>query len=217
MPDILSDAALMRNAKANLRKFFDATTVEELMNVVYLPDQVRPRLLALHPDGKLPDQKIISIGDPGLPDTTRPLLRSQIQDIEHGNRYIYLHITPDGPRVDWESWTGWSEMPWKEFQKTRPTDAKIFRAKVAVVEYYNFGFSDETAWQSFSLESPDGENVIYGYVPKSSALVSQIADTIDGGGLLTLKLKFPNDARSSSQVLIESVVSDGWTQIPTSP
>lgn len=55
----------------------------------------------------------------------------------------------DGLKVDWESWVGWSEMPWDDFLKIKATEPKLVRVMLKWVDYYNFDFSDEKKWRVY--------------------------------------------------------------------
>ena len=51
--------------------------------------------------------------------------------------------TPQGLKVDWESWAGWSEISWEKFLSMKPVSEHVFRVTLSAVDYYNFGFADE--------------------------------------------------------------------------
>jgi hypothetical protein len=126
--------------------------------------------------------------------------------------------TPEGLKIDWESWVGWSEVSWEEFRSTKPVAGHVFRVVLSPVDYYNFDFTDDRKWQSYRLESPDKEHAVYGYVEKGSLLDGQVH--LDGDKknvLMMLSLKFPPDARSDSQVEIERFVCEGWVEGEVTP
>ena len=121
--------------------------------------------------------------------------------------------TPQGLKIDWESWVGWSDMPWEKFLSTTPSSSQTFRVTLSEVNYYNFMFSDESKWRSYRLISPDEEHSLYGYVEKGSVLDQKICPSEDAKVVkLMLSLKFPVGADSSGQVEIENLVAEGWVE-----
>ena len=121
-------------------------------------------------------------------------------------------MTPEGLKIDWESWAGWSEMPWEEFLSSRPVSGKLFRVWLSPVDYYNFAFSDDLKWQSYLFESPDGEHSVYGYVERGSVLDNRLRPSPDVNMTpLTVMLSFPENATSRNQVLVGKIVAEGWT------
>ena len=80
------------------------------------------------------------------------------------------------------------------------------------------GFSDETKWQSYRMESTDREHAVYGYVARSSVLDKRIRPAPEVANVnVMLSLKFPEGSTSDKQVLIDGFVSDGWVEEAESP
>ena len=208
-----SEAELAAAAETLVRKFLEATTVEALLPLVRDPAVAEERMRAFYPDGK--------VEAPGLSqfDSSRELalignfIIFTVSTRDHEERAMALIDTAQGWKVDWESWVGWSAMPWETFLSAKPTSGQVFRVMLSPVDYYNFTFADETQWQSFRLESPDQKHSIYGYVPRGSMLEQQISPDADTKNVpLMLALKFPPGATSDSQVEIERFVTDGWVE-----
>lgn len=212
VPDAtLTDVEFLTAAEPLAEKFLAARGVDELLPFVRNPDVCGPRLRAMYPDG--------TIEAPGMSafDTNREVVRTgkamsvivRTDDLEL--KTLSFFMTPDGLKIDWESWVGWSEIPWEVFTDTKPVSAKMFRVWLSPVDYYNFGFSDDLKWQSYLLESPDGNYTLYAYVERGSVLDSRLKPSPDVKKTpLTLMLSFPDDAASSNQVLVEKFVAEGW-------
>jgi hypothetical protein len=114
-------------------------------------------------------------------------------------------------KIDWEGWVGWSEMPWPEFLASKPTTGKVFRVTLSAVDYYNFNFDDDKKWQAYRLESPDGTHALYGYAGQGSVIQTKLRPPTDSKPMpCMLALKFPANAASGNQVLIEQCLADGW-------
>jgi hypothetical protein len=55
------------------------------------------------------------------------------------------------------------------------------------------------------------EPVLYGYAERGTPLNSMLTPPSDVKTLLlTLKLRFPKDAETKNQVIIDSIVAEGW-------
>jgi hypothetical protein len=208
----LSDVAFLAAAELMAGKFLSATTIAELLPLVRNPQSAEPRLRSMYPDGK--------IAAPGMEtfNTTREVVRHgqsmtvKIRTSEMDEKPLAFFITPEGLKIDWESWIGWSEMPWDEFMATKPVSAKLFRVWLSPVDYYNFGFTDDLKWQSCLFESPDGEHSLYGYVERGSVLDNRLRPSPDVKKTpFTVTLSFPENATSRNQVLVGKVLAEGWT------
>jgi hypothetical protein len=129
----------------------------------------------------------------------------------YDERTMVFTETADGIRVDWESWVGWCEMGWEDFMTAKPTSGTLFRVKLNDTNYYNFNFSDEAKWKSYTLLSIDEKYRIYGYVEVGSQTAMDIGEALEPGDrFFTLSLKFPENAESNNQVIIERVIANGW-------
>src|SRR5690606_20505194 len=139
-----------------------------------------------------------------------------IRTRDHEMRHVAFADGPDGVKVDWESWAGWSDMPWEEFIATRPQEPRVFRVSLRQVEYYNFDFTDDIEWQSYSLTSPDGEHVLYGYAPRESVLNQRLKPAeVSTVSAVMVAIKFPATETPRNQVLITDLISDGWVESDT--
>jgi hypothetical protein len=114
--------------------------------------------------------------------------------------------------IDWESWVGYSEIPWGEVGKIRPREPTLFRVLASPVHYFNFGFSDDRKWRSYRLQSPDRKHTLYGYVERFSiqeSMLSRLNVKSDQARAYILRIRFVDDS-GPDQVVIEEVVESGW-------
>ncbi|MEI6653396.1 MAG: hypothetical protein WCP45_01395 [Verrucomicrobiota bacterium] len=209
-----SEAALLAEATPLARKFLQATTLDELLPLVRNPQRAQPRMLREYPDGH--------IDPPGLTEfnATRnvayhdSIASVSVRTLKFENRQLAFVETPDGLKIDWESWAAWSDLTWPALLATLPRDAQMFRVIVKRVDYYNFGFADDKKWQSYRLESQRGDHLIFGYVERGSAMMGnmQLGSEMEQAAMI-LKIRFPATAAAgSNQVLIDEVVADGWVE-----
>jgi hypothetical protein len=173
-------------------------------------DEVEPKIRAWYREHPFGDLTLKEFGANHMVMFRYGLASVTVRTSDFKNRFIVLQKTGDGFKVDWESWVGWSEMSWKKFRKQRPAEPKLFRVYAKQGKYYNFGFSDDTVWRCYELGSPDGEDVVFGYVRRGSDLDMKMAGVADKPVGMTLMLRFPENAPSDNQVFIDSIVAEGW-------
>lgn len=209
----VSDAAFLAEAEPLARKFLSATRVEEILPLVRDPATAEPRMRRFYQDDGIKPVGLSQFHTTGEILDMDGLRSVGITTGDFDDRSLVFEQTPEGLRIDWESWAGWSEIAWDEFLTKKPTEAKVFRVTLSVVEYYNFHFSDEDVWQSYRLESPDHQHSIYGYVEKGGILDQRVRPNADVKSVaLMLSLKFPANSTSNDQVEIEAFVSEGWVE-----
>lgn len=207
-----SDAAFVAEARPVVEQFLDARTVEAVLGLVDQPEVVAERIVRTHPDG--------TVEPPGLSDFGHfsQLVRQgaygtlPVRTRDFEVRWITLRENPAGLKVDWESWVGWSDMPWDEFAEGGASSTGVFRVMMRNVEYYNFDFTDDRKWQSYRLDSPDREHSLYGYVERDSLAHARLRAAIGERPEipLMLELRHPASPRGRGQVVIERVVSEDW-------
>lgn len=205
--------------EAAAKGFLDAPTVEEALKWIYRADELRPKVEAWYAaqpykaagfKGMIEDMDTVVLASGEV-----TVMGMAIRTGDFEMRQLPVAKTPEGYRVDWESWVAWSEMSWEDFQTQKPTEPKIFRVISSPAIYYNFEFKDESKWVSFRLESLDGEKTLYGYTTGGSDVAARLRP-LDGVGhrKVTLKLRFPENSRTDNQVLIEEIVGENWLGLP---
>jgi hypothetical protein len=215
-PVTRSEISWVADAGPLARKFLKAKTIEELLPLVRNPATAEARIRAFYQDGKIDAPGLSQFNTGSELRICGKLAWFAVRTDDFEEKSVAFVETPQGLKVDWESWVGWSEMSWKEFLSLRPITSHVFRVKLSPAEYYNFGYTDESKWQSYQLVSPNGEHSIYGYVEKGSTLHRQIRPIAESRDVsLMVSLKFPADAKSARQVDIERFVADGWVEVDT--
>lgn len=206
-----SDAVVLTEAERVTRQFLNATTIEELLPLVRDAKMAEPRMRQYYGDRK--------ITAPGMMEFNAELAFSRIGEsfllnVRTGNadeKCLAYVKTPQGIQIDWEHSVGWSDIPWQEFVASKPSAAHLFRVNLCLADYYNFAFSDERKWQSYQLISPDGAYAMYGYAERGSRVNAMLPQT--AGGVVVpvmVAMKFPENATSPKQVIIEKFIADGW-------
>jgi hypothetical protein len=213
-----SEVAFITAAEPLARTFLEATRVEDLLPVVRHPQVAEARMRRFYPGGK--------IDPPGLTkfNTDSTVVRqgsiSAVKVCTRGfdDKHLAFVNTPQGIKIDWESWAGWSEMTWDEFLASKPTAARVFRVSLSPCDYYNFAFADDKKWQAYRLTSPVGGHAVYGYAEHGSVVSAKLPPPTDTQPVaMMLALKFPDHATTTNQVIIEKVIADGWVLETESP
>jgi len=125
---------------------------------------------------------------------------------------------PDGTfLIDWESFVGSSDIGWSDFKKQRPAEPKLFRVFANLDDYYSYEFEDAKKYLCLHLASPDGFYFIKGYCERGSTIEHLLSDLFASGPsrrALTLRLAFPENAKSDHCVRITGVVANRWLLVP---
>jgi len=213
-----SEAAILAEAEPLARNFLEAKTVDELLPLVRNPGVAEARMRGFYPGGKIEASGMSEINSGGALSVRNKVVTLLVRTRDYAEKPLAFIDTPQGLKIDWESWVGWSEISWEKFLSSKPTTGHVFRVTLTPVDYYNFAFSDEVKWQSYRLESPGHENAVYGYAEKDTVLNGRVHPDADTKSInLMLSLKFPAGATSGNQVEIERWVAEGWVEESDSP
>ncbi len=207
---------LMLQLEAVAKAFLEAPDVAEVLRHVRDPEKTAPKLeawLAGKPYVAPGFHELIS-KSVATSSFAGKLIMLKVRTGDFEMRDLVLVGDKGSFKVDWESWVGWSEMSWEEFQSERPAQGKWFRVSLSRVDYYNFAFKNELEWSSYRLDSPDGSTSLYGYIPRTSQLDQEIRPVDEEERVkLLLKLRYPTEPPTGNQVLIEGVSGDGWVEL----
>lgn len=207
------EASLLAEAEPLARKFLEATTVEELLPLVRNPAVAEARIRGFFPDGKIKAPGLALFNTGGGLSIRGKLVSAAVRTRDQEEKSLAFIDTPQGMKIDWESWADWADISWEKFLSSKSAAGHVFRVTLTQVDYYNFGFSDDVKWQSYRLESPHREQAVFGYVEKGSVLDQRLRPDADTKSIaLMLSLKFPEAAKSNNQVLIERYVAEGWVE-----
>jgi len=205
-----------RETEAVAKRFLEAKTVAGMAKETPKPEQTEARAKSLFPDGKIDAPGFVAFNQEQGLITEGRFLTAQVQTRWKGTVPLTFVRTEAGWKIDWESWSGWSEVSWADAVAQRPTKLVRLRAVVTPIEYYNFYFNEESRWRSFKLESPDGEQLLYGYVERDSPLEEQLSRDLETSPRLLIEVRFPGDPSARNQVFISRIVNTGWTDFDES-
>jgi hypothetical protein len=134
---------------------------------------------------------------------------------------IVMVDTKEEILVDWQTLTGSGDMTVEEFLKQKPTTPTLLRVAARLADYYNFEFSDAKSFACLRMTEYPAQNVLYGYVLRSSPLLNTVKslplhkDDIPDHLLsqprpLTIRAKFNEGTKSPNQVQILEIIGNGW-------
>jgi len=200
-------------AKPVAQKFLEAQTAEDLLPVVSNPSLVGPKMRGYYQAKPLRAEGLDAFAVDDMVGFNGRIAVVQVRTRALDQKQMCMVETPDGWRVDWESWVGWSEMSWPAFLAEKPKRAALFRVVLRETQYYNYAFADEQRWKSYRLESPDGEHAVFGYVERGGGLDKRIRPAESSAhDPFILMLRFPPDADTTNQVIIDQVIAEGWVE-----
>ncbi|QTN31955.1 hypothetical protein HZ994_06305 [Akkermansiaceae bacterium] len=206
-----SETEFLALAEPLAERFFAAKSIAEILPLVHNPEQVVEKIRAHYPGGVLEPVGISKFNSSGRVSYRSNFAAVSITTEDFEQKQLAFIEGADGLKIDWESWAGWSEMPWDEIMAQKPSKPVLVRAKLKWVDYYNFGFADESKWRSYRLTSPDGVATLYGYAERNSLLDQRLRPGEQAVTVAVMvKIRFPEDAKSANQVIIEEYVADGW-------
>lgn len=212
---IESSNKLYARVREVAERFLNAASWQDRVALVREPERVALLMERHYADQDNPDGPVRHLP---LPPEGKVLVNDSLLLIvvEREDRsripLAFERTAPDEYRVDWESFTGYCEVPWKEIPERRPTEPFLLRAIVKQGNFYNHGFRDDR-WSNWHLDDARGEKRLYGYA-ELNGVVESYLKLHSGSGkslvYLLLKVRFPKDAPSPHQVEITEVIANGW-------
>ncbi len=193
------------------KRFLAAKSADEMLPIVRHRAVTEPRLRDWYRRQPPQGEMFRDFGTKGGMVPSGKLVAITLEMDDFSTREMVFEQTPDGFLFDWESWVGWSEIPWEEFLRARPTTPKEFRVTVQRGEYYNFGFADDGKYQCYVLTAPYRDDLLFGYVARGSALDEELnAGCAGDKSAWVLQLAYPPDAKAANQVIIAKILAKGW-------
>lgn len=213
------DAEMQVSAIENTaRNFFDSRSVEEMLRFVRHPDRVRP-LMESYYAAEAPKPVRIENFLSMAPLTIDNhgsfwMVSCQLEGGLH-TQMMLESVSVKEAKVDWETFVCYQPMAWDEFAKNRPSGYKgDFRVYVEKDIFFSHEFSDSNAFDSYRLTTLNGEEVLFGYVPRGRGLGLQMEELMagrEGAPLpLILRLHIPKELKSPRGVVIQEIVSPRW-------
>ncbi len=215
----------MELAKKAVTGFLSASSVEEMAKFVRNPQRALPRMMA-HYAAPPPQPVTFTFGTDWkeVDRHGKTFVLSRIT-IAFEEVFICAEIPQKGEAmVDWESYTGWCEMPWAEFVKKGMEKPAEFRVALIPSDYFNFSYTDKENHVCFRLVDKDNSETVFAYCAKDSEVHKKIEEALglqfDGDEpearekhiTCTLKLSMKAADAVHRQAVIESFAREGWVE-----
>jgi hypothetical protein len=205
------DEALMR-----AKEFLEAKNVEERLKLVrdrgLMEDKIRA-YYASHQDGPIAYEVVHPDG--GAAGGPTFVFRVTLPTGE--DRQMMMTTPPGGkPVVDWSSFVIYSDLPWDEWMKEKPSSPRVFRVLAVRDNYFAANFTDESTLRCVKLFDPLSKDSppVFAYYERASAVGREMEFVMSQSGgqalPLTLALRYPGYGDADNQVLIEERIAEGW-------
>ena len=220
--DLLQDLTLvdLDESRKVVRKFLEADGVAAKAAFVRMPEKVRPLMeqwYITHPSSPLSSEDTelnrkaivnnsififlgVAVGQDRI---VKYFTVEQIPNEDPEKQATYL--------VDWETSVGYQPMELRDYQIKQPKEPMLFRVLVKPDTYFNYGFNDKDQWLCYKLIYPgDPDFFLYGYVKKGTELAADMEQQLFREPNIVAKLRYPDDAISRDQVVIEKIAHPSW-------
>lgn len=197
-----------------VKEFFSADSVAKLLPLVRDARRVRPLMesyYATHPFKAAAWKGVgwaMPVEEPGYQFAYVQALFENTPPV-----HVVVEETDVGFLVDWESSVHYSELGWKDFQKSRPGDPKTFRLLASRVDDAGPTSSMQPV-AVLKLKHPAEEGVIFGRFdpgdPRFRPLVEQLDLCQWKDVPVTLRLCYPGPSAPANEVDIAGVEGKGW-------
>ena len=219
-------------AKSALRRFIDATTVEDMAKEVRHPEITLPRMKEWYARLGVPKIQMEFTDDWREKDAWQGSASNFLFTVVKLDGFtqteIALETFTDGrtPKLDWESFVAWSERPWIDFLKETSEQPAEFRVSVTLVEYYNGYYSDRQRYLSFRVSDRNNEGSCWAYCDANSEAGKALklavragrqsgrtaSETGEGIAQVILRLRYLPEGKQYNQAAIDKVLSTSWLQ-----
>lgn len=203
------------------RGFYEADSIEELLEYVRQPERVRPLIEAYY--------------EKGAPESTQVARIDNMEPLTIENRanfwMVEAELSPERPgpvlvevdsrgeaKVDWETFVVYQPMDWNEFAVGRPGGVTMdFRVYAEPDYFYSHEFADAEVYDCYRLTTRGGEETLFGYVERGGELAEKmrvlLAQNQGGTTPMILKLHLPENLESRRGVVITELVNPSWLYV----
>lgn len=201
-----------------VRNFLGSKSVEERLRYVRHPERVSPLMKSFYAESPLKPMRIkdlLSLEPLTMDNRASYWVVSCELEGKVRAQLLLESITIDEARVDWETFVCHQPMAWDELAKNKPNGyTGDFRVYVQKDHNHSHEFSDSTAFDCYRLTALNGDEVLFGYVPRGRGIGLRMDEVTAGKEGQTvsmlLRLHIPQDLKSPQGVVIQEIVSSRW-------
>lgn len=208
----IASVSAVEQMNERIKNFLEAETVEEKAKFVRESERVLPLMKQFYENNPYEPEGFRQVGDMRELAAGNSIIATVVRVKDFSDYPIAIEMNDGEWFVDWESWVGYCELSIDELREKKPTSEVLVRVMLSTESYYNYDFNDDGKWTSYRLRFKDSFEDLWGYVKMGSAeeaaIVDQFKDQQEKA--MIMKIKYPENPRNDDQVLISSVVGDGW-------
>lgn len=199
-----------------IRDYYDAASAERLIPRIRHPERVGPLLRQYYAGRKFFQPRLRAIRNlqPAILGVEANFWSATVVVTDQVPQVVFVEITPQGPKVDWETAVGYQPMPWDDYVSQRPKDkAMDFRVVVKPDQFFSHEFPDNGQWKCFQLSVPGSVETLFGYVRADSEASRQLEDFFERNApnqKMILRLVIPEGIQSPRGVVIDRFMSSRW-------
>lgn len=206
-----SNPEMVKKLEEYLATFAAAKTVDDLLPVVRQTDDLRAKMINFYGGEKVDQYDLNELKSSSDVNQIPGYISVTFEDKEFNIKQALVKY--DGTfALDWESYIAYSDLTWEKMGELKPVEPFVMRVTLSIKDFYLGDFSDERKWQSVSLNSPNEEGTIYGYVERRTAaeqLVSNFGVTTSNYDI-TVRARYPENATRDDQIEIIEVINNSW-------
>lgn len=126
--------------------------------------------------------------------------------------------------LDWDATMAWSELPWVDFQQTKPRSPKLMRARITKKASYDAKIGDVDQ-SGYLLVSEDGEQFVFSFIPLDSvenkkndedlkALLNygRISTALKEDLKVTVRIRYGDESGKGNRFEIVDFLHEGWVR-----
>lgn len=212
----------VNRAKEALTQFFQASSVDTMAACVRHPDKTLPRMKTFY--GQKSPVPLPKAEFGNFSEIDKDGITFLIVTVKEDFRefIVWVEVPKKGrARVDWESVTGWSEIPWMDFLRKGSEKPVELRVRMEESDYYNWAFSDEKKYACFRITDREGEEAAWCYCERDSILHKALLTLVRRGHGppdplekrtvdCTLRVSMKAGDTAHRQGAIDALVMDSW-------
>lgn len=207
-----------------VRKFTSSKTVDEMLPFVRDRVRVEPKIRAYYTEAN--PWRPIEINNAFEPNDQVALTGEFIVvTLELPNRGVLpltMERAGNGFLADWESFTGYGEMPWADLPVKRPQEPVLMRVVIehsARTEYRDGIFADSAKYSCFQLRDMNSQHFLSGYTAKNSDVDKKVLEALKPAGapagdpppcFAVVRISYPEGSTNPKQVHINEFLEKGW-------
>ena len=209
----LSVSERIDRGRKTVEAYLAARSIEEKLPLVIDPDRAAPRMREFYNSMKGEDPKVMAgweVGEP-VKGEQGAWLPFTFLDSTGTKVTIPLAERETGCQLDWENFTSFSEAPWAEYCRERPTTPKFMRVRLRRVESYA-GIYSKDKWQAYAVQHRSGGPLLIGYSDRSARTAQALAGVVksDKWQSAQVYLRFETVSSGENFVLIDDIIRSRW-------